>query len=363
MSEEQHDAWGETAGAMVAEQRGDGVTPARLAKQRAAVVEAAESAPTNRRVWLYAAAAVAVVLAVGIGIATQRPEAATPPSTAAPATLWVEASEQAVLREVAGTQMSLDPHTRVQVEHSDTDEGVVQLGLADGSALLDRRGPGHASIQLGPSRLVLRSGRVHARWNAEQALADIEVSEGSAELFTAGETHHLAAGHHVQVAAGVFRTVPEVQVTRARATRPPPPPPEQSEPQRPEPPAPPSAKELRRRADAARLAGDTAKARKLLRTLRTAHPKSRDGRLAPFLLGRLAFDVDRNYKGAAKWFATYVREQPRGPFVGEARGRLIDAQRRAGNGAAARTAALDYLEHHPQGAYSKLASSLAAPPP
>ena len=59
------------------------------------------------------------------------------------------------------------------------------------------------------------------------------------------------------------------------------------------------------------------------------------GALAAFALGRLEFDVYGEHRKAASWFATYVREQPAGALVREARGRLVEAKALLGETAAA----------------------------
>lgn len=116
--------------------------------------------------------------------------------------------------------------------------------------------------------------------------------------------------------------------------------------------------ELKKLADTARLARDSARAREALEALRTRFPGQREGKLASFLLGRVAVDLDRDYATAAKWFERYVTEHPKGRFAPEARGRVIDALKRSGDRAGARAAAKQYLELHPEGSYAKLAKSV-----
>ena len=116
--------------------------------------------------------------------------------------------------------------------------------------------------------------------------------------------------------------------------------------------------DLKKLADTARLARDSGRAREALEALRTRFPGKREGKLASFLLGRVAVDLDRDYATAAEWFERYVAEHPQGRFAAEARGRVIDALKRSGDRAGARVAAKQYLELHPEGSYAKLAKSV-----
>jgi hypothetical protein len=116
--------------------------------------------------------------------------------------------------------------------------------------------------------------------------------------------------------------------------------------------------ELKKLADTARLARDAKRAREALFALRERFPNRREGKMSAFLLGRISVDLDRDHAAAAKWFRTYVQENPRGRFAQEARGRVIDALKRSGDAAGAREAAKDYLGEHPQGAYAGLARSV-----
>jgi hypothetical protein len=61
---------------------------------------------------------------------------------------------------------------------------------------------------------------------------------------------------------------------------------------------------------------------------------------------------------ATVWLEAYLAEAPRGALAREARGRLVEAHRRAGRDAEARAAAEAYLAHHPDGPHAELARSL-----
>jgi TolA-binding protein len=79
---------------------------------------------------------------------------------------------------------------------------------------------------------------------------------------------------------------------------------------------------------------------------------------AAFLLGRVEMEQNESPAAAARWFRTYLDEQPDGPLAEEALGRLMDAQRKAGQEAAAKKSAQVYLSKHPEGIFKDLAESL-----
>ena len=111
-------------------------------------------------------------------------------------------------------------------------------------------------------------------------------------------------------------------------------------------------------ADAAHYAGERDKEGYALRLLRQRFAGTQRGALAAFALGRLEFDVYGGYRKAAEWFGTYLKEQPTGPLVREARGRLIEATSKAGDVRRARELAQAYLREYPDGPHAELARSL-----
>jgi TolA-binding protein len=92
--------------------------------------------------------------------------------------------------------------------------------------------------------------------------------------------------------------------------------------------------------------------------VRSRFPGTEQARSAAFRLGRVAFDQENDYADAARWFAAVLEEGDAGPLAAEARGRLMHAFVRAGDGARARQAAAEYLRSHPDGDYAPLARSL-----
>jgi TolA-binding protein len=118
-----------------------------------------------------------------------------------------------------------------------------------------------------------------------------------------------------------------------------------------------NAADLALLADAARLAGDSARARQALLTLRRRFPSVAAAHTGAFRLGRMAL-ADRNYAEAAKWFEAYLQAAPAGTLASEATGRLLEARARAGDRSGAEAAARDYLRRFPGGPYDSVARAL-----
>jgi hypothetical protein len=110
--------------------------------------------------------------------------------------------------------------------------------------------------------------------------------------------------------------------------------------------------------DVARLAGSPARA---VQAYEAARAKRTGRDRSAFGLGLVEFEQRHDYRGAAAWFETYLREQPRGPLAEQAEGRVMDAWQRAGERARARDAAQAYLARYPHGTYADLARRLTLP--
>jgi hypothetical protein len=113
-----------------------------------------------------------------------------------------------------------------------------------------------------------------------------------------------------------------------------------------------TAKELLALADAGRFFGPSRRAVTALGALRKRFAGSADAGTAAFMLGRIAFDEAHGYAQAARWFETYLLEEPRGPLMGDAFGRLMEARLRSRDSAGARTTAEHYLRRFPEGPYA-----------
>jgi transmembrane sensor len=119
-----------------------------------------------------------------------------------------------------------------------------------------------------------------------------------------------------------------------------------------------SAKELLALADAGRFFGPYRRAVTALGALRRRFPGSADAGTAAFTLGRIIFENEHAYAQAASWFETYLREQPTGPLMGDAFGRLMEARLRSGDDSGARANAAQYLRRFPAGPYSSEARGI-----
>jgi transmembrane sensor len=110
----------------------------------------------------------------------------------------------------------------------------------------------------------------------------------------------------------------------------------------------------------AALAGDIATAERGFRGVRASSPGTDESALAAFLLGRLAFDEQRDYDEAARWFHTYGEERPNGTLAREALGRELEARVRSHDPSATEVAQR-YLARFPDGPHAARARDLAPP--
>jgi transmembrane sensor len=111
--------------------------------------------------------------------------------------------------------------------------------------------------------------------------------------------------------------------------------------------------------DAARFAGHSDRAKVVLQAVRRRFAADEQASTAAFNLGRIAFDDEAAYPEAARWFDQYLTERPTGALAREASGRRMEALARAGDHAAAKSAAERYLRDFPAGPHADLARSIA----
>ena len=121
-----------------------------------------------------------------------------------------------------------------------------------------------------------------------------------------------------------------------------------------------SAEDLGLLADMARLRTRPHDAVQALVALRRRFPRSDRAAVAAFNIARVEFDQRASYAEAARWFRTYLREQPSGPLVREAEGRLMEALYRSGDRDGAVRLAERYLAANPNGPHARVARSLLA---
>jgi transmembrane sensor len=122
-----------------------------------------------------------------------------------------------------------------------------------------------------------------------------------------------------------------------------------------------SAKDLVLLGNAARFAGSGARAEQAFRQVRSRFAGSHEASMAAFFLGRIAYDQQGNRREAARWFQSYLLEEPAGGLAREASGRLLEAQRALGDREAYRASARAYLERYPSGPHAGLARELLKP--
>ncbi len=120
--------------------------------------------------------------------------------------------------------------------------------------------------------------------------------------------------------------------------------------------------ELETLADLARIAGAAREARWVLKALSQRFPNHAAAKLVPFMLGRLAQEVDHDDASAAREFERYLTAEPQGALAEEALGRWLVALTHQGDAALAHTLAQRYLARYPQGVYIKVAKEVVERP-
>lgn len=121
-----------------------------------------------------------------------------------------------------------------------------------------------------------------------------------------------------------------------------------------------AASDLALLADTARLAGKPADALTAYLALRARAAGTAAAKQAAFSIARVHFDQRAAYAEAARWFRTYLAEQPGGPLAREAEGRLMESLSRAGDRSGARQVAERYVAKYPRGPHERFAQQLLA---
>jgi hypothetical protein len=121
-----------------------------------------------------------------------------------------------------------------------------------------------------------------------------------------------------------------------------------------------NAHDLVKLGDTARHAGKIEHAQLAYKSAIRRFPKEDH---AVYLLGKLAFDQQKDYVAAGNAFESYVKRfgDGKGPLVREAAGLLLESRLKAGDNARAREAARRYLDAFPDGPHAKLASATVQP--
>lgn len=116
-----------------------------------------------------------------------------------------------------------------------------------------------------------------------------------------------------------------------------------------------SLEDLAALADAARYAGRSAIAKRVLMAERQRFPGSAPARDAAFFLGRIA---EEGGGGAVEWYERYVAENPRGPYASQAFGRKMMLLYKQRGALGAKPVADEYLQRYPSGPYAASARKI-----
>ncbi len=110
--------------------------------------------------------------------------------------------------------------------------------------------------------------------------------------------------------------------------------------------------------DAARHTKDLQIATDAYKAVRKRYPNSAHSASAAFALGLVAFDGQKNYVSASKWFAACLADRKHGSLSKEALGRLMESHQLAGNREEAEKTADKYLQEYPNGPHAAMARRL-----
>ena len=116
-----------------------------------------------------------------------------------------------------------------------------------------------------------------------------------------------------------------------------------------------SLEELSALSDAARYAGRSTIAKRVLLAERQRFPGSAAARDAAFFLGRIA---EEGGGGAGEWYQRYLEESPRGAYASQALGRQMMLMYQQRGRGAAESLALEYLSRYPNGPYAAAARKI-----
>jgi hypothetical protein len=244
------------------------------------------------------------------------------------------------------SRVELEPGSAVRVIALDSDGATLALsrGALDAS-VIHREGTSWR-VYAGPFVVRVIGTSFHVQWDEARAAIGVHVHEGTVQVEGACLTtpRRVSRGEERVFTCAGWELPPVDEL--ARVERPREIPPRASEPNEE-----PIEREVPIRAPSER-------ADERLVDVRRLAPGSDDAALAAFLLGRLAFDQQRDYTEAVRWFSTYERERPDGPLIREAMGRRFESLARSGDREGARAAAERYLARFPDGPHRERAGEL-----
>lgn len=349
--------------------------------RRARFVAAARRGKAPRsRIWIPVAglaAVVGIVLAV-LAFRGEHPAEEPPAVVVAPPSL----SPSEIALE-AGGKITIADGGVASLHEVDDDAEVV---LETGSIALDARGASkqRVAVRAGTFRVASEDASASVRFDPKAQTLDVEVVEGTVVVISSGTSRTVVAGEtvhfpRVEVVEGPKIVAPEPEPAESKPAEAPP---REGKVRRPKGASwrslakdgkhaeavaaaeaqgfagileSASAAELLELARAARYAKSTKRAKQALSSVRERFPKSASAARAAYALGRVAFDYERDYGSAAKWFAKYLDEQPSGALAREALGRLVESQHRSGAHAAAKKNGQQYLDRYPDGPHADIA--------
>lgn len=375
----------------VAQAIGDGPPRERLARQRRAVLRMSrESRSRTDPRWWWASAlvgAMVVIFLLGRSALSDGSLQATVGEHPFAAGSSLQAARDPLVLEFSDrSRVALAPGTDTRLTRSDRSH--VQLDLERGRLDLDvTPGGGRAWLVIaGPYSVEVTGTEFSVEWEPRTSMFSVNVTEGSVRVGGVGlgyEGTRLLAGQHLRIggspAEPPTKEAPPVgqdcDIPECLSG------PQKTTPRRPRPTWHELAilgeharaleaariegvdKLVERRdaaaldqlAHSARLIRDAEVADVALRALRRRFPRYARAHGVAFLLGRVALDLEHDPVTAAKWFETYLREQPNGELAEEARTRLMQIWDKGEYPEYARAAAQTYLRHHPEGTSAGLA--------
>jgi hypothetical protein len=94
--------------------------------------------------------------------------------------------------------------------------------------------------------------------------------------------------------------------------------------------------------------------------LRNRFPGRPASELGALYLAKIAEQLDRNPKEAARWLRVFLSESPTGSLAADARASLLSILLSSGDTAGATAVARDYLKFHPAGPIADRARALVS---
>lgn len=369
------------------------VADSRLRFMRAVQERSASASSVWSRQWVWpVAAAAAILILVGASALWRSRGGMGSPSLTPGAWLETRASERLPMQFAEGTRVVVHQKSRVHVESVDPRGASMVVERGTVSADIVHRADTNWSFSAGPFRVRVTGTQLAVSWNPATSEFDVHVDRGSVvvtgPLLESGRT--VRGGESCSVSVKQHRlevsrsepepqsdAIPHMEVGDLPVLE------ETSDAGSPKSTSVPhwlqlerlgryaqavaaaesaglepiyasgSAPELMSLARAARLANRQGIAVQALLRCRARFPNTRQAATAAFLLGRGAAPSE-----AARWFMTYLLEQPSGPLAREAAGRLIESYHHAGDSARARQAASVYLAQYPSGPHAAFARSM-----